>query len=286
MLNDSSPYFGKCVVMTTKHAKSIAVAPGFHEILGAAVVEYPLDTDALGTFSGEVERQGSALDCARRKCEWGLDLLNAKFGIASEGSFGPHPFIPFIPSGLEILHFIDRTRDFHLHVSRLCEKTNYRMQTIDSFERLQKFAEETQFPSHALIVRPNLGKSGGVIFKGIDTPEELERSFQRSRTQSSDGLVWVETDMRAHVNPTRMSEISELARQLAHRLATHCPACRAPGWGLVKAEKGLRCEYCDQPTEMIEHEVFGCVLCDHTERKQRPDGLEKAPQMHCGWCNP
>ena len=114
MLNDSSPYFGKCVGMTTKHAKSIAVAPGFSEILGAAVAEYPVDTDALGTISGEIERQGSALDCARRKCELGMDLLNADFGIASEGGFGPHPFIPFIPGGQKMLYFIDRKRKFHL----------------------------------------------------------------------------------------------------------------------------------------------------------------------------
>lgn len=283
---ESSPYTGKCVLMTTKHAKSIAVAPGFQEILGAAVAEYPIDTDALGTFSGEVKRRGSALDCARRKCEWGLNLLNAKFGIASEGSFGPHPYIPFIPAGLEVLYFIDRERNFHLHVSRLCEKTNYRAKTIDSFEALQTFAAETQFPSHALIVRPNRMKSRDFIFNGIDTPEELERAFFHSGMQSSDGLVWVETDMRAHVNPTRMSEIAELARQLAQRLATRCPACRAPGWGLVNAEKGLRCEYCDQPTDMIEHEEFGCVLCNHTVEIQRRDGLVSAPQLHCGWCNP
>jgi hypothetical protein len=272
--------------MTTKHAKSIAVAPEFSEILGAAVAEYPVDTDALGTFSGEIERRGSALDCARRKCELGMDLLNAEFGIASEGSFGPHSFIPFIPGGQEILYFIDHKRNFHLHVSRLSEQTNYRMQAVDSFEALQEFAAETQFPSHALAIRPNLPKSRKSIHKGINTPEEFERSFQLSRGQSSDGLVWVETDMRAHMNPTRMSEIGELARQLAQRLATHCPACRPPGWGLVNAEKGLRCEYCDQPTEMIAQEVCGCVLCDHTERSQRRDGLVSAPQLHCGWCNP
>lgn len=285
-LNESSPYFGKRIVMATKHSKSIAVAPGFRDILGATVVECPIDTDELGTFSQEVERKGSALDCARWKCEMGIDLLNAEFGIASEGSFGPHPYASFIPVGLEILHFIDRTRNFHLHVSRLCSKTNYRTQTVDTLDALQRFAAESQFPTHALIVRPSHVESGDLIFKGINTAEELKDSFERSRAQSSDGLVWVETDMRAHLNPTRMSEIAELARQLAHRLATPCPACRAPGWGLVNSEKGLPCEYCDRPTELIKHEVFGCVLCDHKERRQRPDGLEKAPQMRCGLCNP
>jgi hypothetical protein len=286
MMNESAPYFGECIVMATKHAKSIAVAPGFQEILGATVAEYLVDTDALGTFSGEVERQGSALECARRKCELGMDLLNVEFGIASEGSFGPHPLIPFIPCGQEILYFIDRKRNFHLHLSRLCDNTNYRMQAVDSLEDLQNFAAETQFPSHALVIRPKHWHPGQIIFKGINTLESLESSFNRSKSESQDGLVWVETDMRAHMNPTRMSEIGELSHQLAQRLATQCPVCQAPGWGLVSAEKGLRCEYCDQPTEMIGHELFGCVLCDHKERNQRRDGLVNAPPMYCGWCNP
>lgn len=272
--------------MTTKHAKSIAVAPEFAELLGAAVMECPLDTDALGTFSGEIERQGSALDCARRKCELGMDLNHAEFGIASEGSFGPHPLIPFISCGQEILYFIDRKREFHLHLTRMCEQTNYRMQAVDSFNALQKFAADAQFPSHALVVRPNQWKSGEVIFKGVNTPENLKRSFQLSQRLSPDGLVWVETDMRAHLNPTRMSEIRELSRQLAQRLAALCPDCQSPGWGLIDAERGLRCESCDYPTEMIAHEIFGCVLCEHVERRQRRDGLESAPQMYCGRCNP
>jgi hypothetical protein len=86
--------------------------------------------------------------------------------------------------------------------------------------------------------------------------------------------VWAETDMRAQYNPSRMQAIGELADKLAQRLATSCPKCAAPGWGRIKAEKGLNCEYCDQPTEMIAHEIYGCVLCDHTETLPRVDGLK------------
>ena len=48
------------------------------------------------------------------------------------------------------------------------------------------------------------------------------------------------------------------------------PACHAPGWELVKAEKGLKCEYCQEATEMIAHEVFGCVPCEYTKQKGTP----------------
>ena len=257
-------------------------------MLGMSLLEYPLDTDLLGTFSGEVERQGNALECVRRKCEMGLDILGdkAEYGLASEGSFGPHPYIPFLPCDQEILYFIDRKRNFHLHLTHLSEKTNYQMQALDSLEELKIFAESAQFPSHALIIRPNNRGDSGLLFKGIDTTAALEEAFKESRKVSSDGKVWVETDMRAQYNPSRMMAIGELADKLAQRLATSCPACNSPGWGRIKAEKGLHCEYCDQATEMIAHEIYGCVLCDHTETLPRADGLKAAPQMHCSWCNP
>ncbi len=253
-----------------------------------SMLEYPLDTDLLGTFSGEVERDGNALECVRRKCQMGLNILGdkAEYGLASEGSFGPHPYIPFLPCDQEILYFIDRKRGFHLHMAHLTEKTNYQMQALSSLEELMQFSEQAQFPSHALIVRPNSRDPKNIIFKGIDTTAALEEAFKESLKASTDGKIWVETDMRAQFNPSRMTAIGELAEKMALRLATPCPQCSAPGWGRILAEKGLHCEYCDQATEMIAHEIYGCVLCDHTEILPRSDGMEVAPQMHCGWCNP
>ena len=284
----SQAYQGAGIILPTKHAKSIAIAPPFWERLGAGVLEYVIDTDTLGTFSGEVERKGNALECARKKCEWALELLGGKaeYYIASEGSFGPHPQIPFLPCDQEILYFMDRKRSFHLHMVHVTEKTNYQMKAPDSFEELQDFAQAAAFPSHALIVRPNNQESRNLIFKGIDTPSALEEAFKQSLKASSDGKVWVETDMRAQFNPARMTAIRELADKMAQRLASSCPSCAAPAWGRIRAEKGLHCEYCDQPTEMIAHEIYGCVLCDYTETSPRSDGIKTAPQMHCGWCNP
>ena len=92
--------------------------------------------------------------------------------------------------------------------------------------------------------------------------------------------------MRAQFNPSRMAVIGELAAKMANQLATPCPKCNAPGWGKIRVEKGLHCEYCDQETEMVAHKIYGCVLCEHTETMPRADGLKSAPQMHCGWCNP
>lgn len=52
-------------------------------MLGAGVMEYVRDTDLLGTFSPEVERQGDALESARRTCEWSMELPGVEHAIAS-----------------------------------------------------------------------------------------------------------------------------------------------------------------------------------------------------------
>lgn len=287
-LKNKSLYAGSCIMLTTKHSKSIAVAPPFLEKLGASVMEYAIDTDKLGAFSGEVKRKGSALECARKKCEWSLNNLGSKieFALASEGSFGPHPFIHFLPCDHEILYFIDRRHKFHLYVSCLSEKTNYRMQALKSFEELQKFANDTLFLSHALILRPNNREIKDPIFKGINSFAALEHAFKECMKYSSDKQVWVETDMRAHFNPSRMKVIQELAITLAEQLQAHCPKCDHPGWGKVRQEKGLRCSLCGSKTELIKSEIFGCVKCDYEEKKDRLDGMTEADPSNCQYCNP
>ncbi len=281
-----SPYENCQIVLTTKHEKVVAIRPAFQELLSAEVVECEFDTDQLGTFSGEVERPGTALECARRKCVAGMRLAGAKYGLASEGSFGPHPTIPFFACDYEILYFIDQERGIQVHESILSEKTNYRTACLGSFQELDQFAEKSRFPSHALIIRPNVWRDRSVIFKGIQSQDVMHHAFSQCLNLSEDGRVWVETDMRAHVNPSRMAVIGELALKLGKRLATECPSCKTPGWGVVSYEKGLRCEYCNLPTELVSFEISGCPSCQFSERKGRSDGQKSASQRYCGWCNP
>ncbi|MDP3371270.1 MAG: hypothetical protein Q8S21_00005 [Candidatus Paracaedibacteraceae bacterium] len=287
-LKPRSAYARRCIVLTTKHAKSIAIASPLFDKLKASVLEYVVDTDQLGTFSGEVERSGNALECARKKCEWSLDQLgdNVKYALASEGSFGPHPFIPFLSCDHEILYFIDRKHDFHLHLSHVSEKTNYRKESIDSMEGLLKFAKAAQFPSHALILRPNDRETKTFIFKGVNSQQELEESFEECMKQAANGRIWVETDMRAQFNPSRMAVIKELAENFADRLASHCPACETPGWGKVRAESGMPCKWCKSETKIINHEIFGCAKCSYKETHKPAHGLRYADPENCEFCNP
>jgi hypothetical protein len=287
-INKDSPYRGSCFILATKHAKSIAIAPSFLENIGTGVIEYVCDTDQLGTFSGEIERKDSALECARCKCELALEKLGSgvEFVLASEGSFGPHSFIPFLPRDQEILYFIDRRHDFHLHLSHVSANTNYQMKSITSFDELKAFLTSSQFPSHGLILRPNNKESSNLIFKGVCDESELKEAFKRCQKKSSDSMVWVETDMRAHMNPSRMEVIRELANKLSLRLASHCPKCSMPGWGIVSTESGLRCEDCGLPTELTKYEIFGCVKCAYEEVLDRKDCLKQASPRFCNYCNP
>jgi hypothetical protein len=98
--------------------------------------------------------------------------------------------------------------------------------------------------------------------------------------------VLLETDMRAHCNPTRMASIRRLGFQLVRRLRQLCPACGAPGWGRVELIPGLPCRCCGTDTALVAQERWGCAACAHTALMPRPDGKAVADPMHCPWCNP
>lgn len=284
----ASAYVGRTIHLITKHQKSSVIAPPFEAKLGAIIKEYEVDTDLLGTFSGEVARTGTALDCARRKCEWifAEEGKKVQFALASEGSFGPHPTLPFIAGDTEILYFIDKEKEFHLYLSYTSPETNYRMQKIDSIDELIAFANQVQFPSHALIMRPYLEDKKETLFKGINTYEDLNQAFEICLKKSPENQVWVETDMRAHLNPMRQAVIGRLAQQMAGRLAKHCPSCDIPGWGKQREERGLACQACGFETELVKHEIWGCVKCEHEASMPRQDNLAFAQPQFCPYCNP
>ena len=257
------------------------MAAGLHVIVPDGV-----DTDQLGTFSGEIERVGNQLDTALSKARLGMTALGLPLGLASEGSFGPHPHVPFIPVNYELLLFVDDEAGIQISERMVTEKTNYSHTDVASAEELVTFLVRAGFPSHALIVRPNSGFVPGFLFKGIHAPEALARAVQACARVSADGRAHVETDMRAHVNPTRRYVIRTLAVRLARRIAASCPACSSPGWGVVDLERGLPCEWCGSRTDLVKAEVLGCTRCHHRDSRPRSDGTERAPAKYCPVCNP
>jgi len=146
------------------------------------------------------------------------------------------------------------------------------------------------FPRHAVIARPaSLGAgtaTAGLLFKGLCTTLQLQVALQACRDADPHGQVWLETDMRAHHNPTRMASIRRLGFALLRRLRTPCPACGSPGWGLVETEPGLPCSWCGEATPLAASEIWGCPSCGERQHRPRRDGLTAADPGHCSWCNP
>jgi len=271
------PYEGQTAALATLHAKQRAIGPAFRRRLGLALsVPEGIDTDRLGTFTGEVPRPAGLKETAVLKAKMALEATGLPLAIASEGSFGPHPVIPFLPLAREALAFIDTARGLSLVEERASERTNFAALDLTPGADVPAFLARAGFPSHGLILR-----NGGRIVKGIADRAKLERLIA-----SADGPCRLETDMRAHMNPTRMREIARLAHALARRLATPCPDCEAPGFGRIRTEGGLPCGDCGAPTALVRAEVHGCALCGHEHRLPRKDGASTAAPAACPLCNP
>lgn len=89
------PYAGRRAVIATMHRKEEAIGPALHAGLALSTVSpRALNTELLGTFCGEAARQGTMLGVAVQKARLGMCAAALPLGVASEGSFGPHPRIP------------------------------------------------------------------------------------------------------------------------------------------------------------------------------------------------
>ncbi len=278
-------YSGRQVCLTTHHGKQRALARPFRAGLGAELLVSTCDTDQLGTFSGEVERPADALTTCRRKAELGLERSGLGLGLASEGSFGPHPAVPLLTAGLELLLFLDRERGLEVVEQQLVLRTNYSRLRLEPGTDPGPWLQQIGFPRHAVIVRPENDPPVPCV-KGIQTREALEQAITRCRAAPASGPLVLETDMRAHLNPTRMATIRRLGFRLVRRLASTCPACATPGWGRSGTKVGLACSWCGSPTELVATEIWGCVACDHHEERPRADGRLHADPAHCPYCNP
>jgi len=284
----AGPYRGRMAALATQHGKERVVARPLRAALGLGVtVPANIDTDLLGTFTGDVKRTGTPREVAIRKARLGMSASGLPLGLASEGSFGPHPLIPYLSaSDYELMAFVDDEIGFILVDGILTEVTNFGQRPARTVDDLTDFLLRARFPSHALIVRPNEGLKPDLFFKGISDHAALAHAVRRCAAASADGLAHVETDMRAHVNPTRQTAIRQVAFRLARRLAALCPSCGTPGWGGTGVERGLPCKACGAPTELVKHEIFGCTRCDHKAVKPRDDALPYAEENFCPCCNP
>ena len=280
----SHPYFKKRIVLTTKHEKLKLIKPAFEQYLGCELFEANLDTDQLGTFAGEIERTAPPHDTAILKARLGMKSTGLKLGIASEGSVSPDPVIPFLNSNIEHLVLVDDENEIVISQLHRSFEITVATVTISPGQDITEFLQRADFPNHGLIVRPNGEKKSDCI-KGITDQDTLLKAIAISSEIAADGLVVIESDLRAHFSPSRQKNIAEVARLLALRTSQLCPKCQIPGWGRIGYEKGLECSSCNlENPDAIRQGKLGCVKCDHIQL-----GQVIATQLdpaNCQFCNP
>jgi len=282
------PYKNTVAVLATMHGKERAIGPVLTQGLGVRVaLAMELNTDRFGTFSRDVERTGSQLDAARAKIVAGFEYAPyARVGIASEGSFGPHPYIPFLALGRELILLNDHERGLELTGHFASPETNYGHAVVSDMEAAIAFAERSKFPKHGLIVMGCVDEkpvAGLALFKDVVDCVALEKAV--GQVVAKCGAAFVEADMRAHRNPTRMRAIERAACDLVHRFRSQCPACAHPGFDVTERIAGLPCEWCGEPTHVIRAEVLTCQACDY--RQERPaTSATTAEPGRCESCNP
>lgn len=285
MAGGSSLFAGRCAVLLTKHRKEQVIKPVLEKAAGfQIIVEAGFDTDQFGSFTREISRPGSQLDAARLKAEKGMELAGTDIGLASEGSFNSHPLIPFVPWNVEFVLLVDQKEKLEICGQCANSETNYNHRLITSLEEAEEFARKAGFPEHWLALRPDNERQQSVV-KDINTWEHLKDAVWWGLAKSAGGKVFLETDMRAHANPTRMRNIQKAAENLAEKIQQQCPHCAIPGFSVTGVQKGLPCEECGRPTEEIKARVFTCKRCGFY-REEKASERERAPAGRCPYCNP
>ncbi len=278
----------RVIVLATMHAKEQAIAPILAQELGVdVIVPSDFNTDQFGTFTRDVNRPGDQLVTARAKAQRAMELLGKTVGIASEGSFGPHPAFPWVAANRELVLLLDQQQGLELVGDVLVTETNYRHTQVRTMAEAMEFAQRVQFPSHGLVVMSSATTHDPQqMMKGITTETQLAEAIAQLLPHSPTGSVHLETDMRAMMNPTRMAAIAKATQELVRKLRQCCPQCNYPGFDVVERRPGLRCAQCHLPTPLIRVAVHGCQQCGHQQELLFPDGQELADPLHCSYCNP
>lgn len=278
----SENYFkGKKVVIATKHGKEMVIGPALVNFFGMEYsVSENVDTDLLGTFTGEVERFLSPVEAARQKCILALEECDADFAIGSEGSFGPHPTLYFLPADEEFIVLMNRKKDFEIAVKMASLQTNYASYEMGSEGTLNTFFQQVKFPSHGLHVKGPEGYQE----KGIRSEKQLNQAIQKAVKRF--GTYTLETDMRAMNNPTRMSVIQELTGKLVEKMRSCCPSCQRPGFSSTDVIRGLVCSSCSLPTKSVKSVIYSCEGCHYTACIDFPESKTTEDPMFCDFCNP
>jgi predicted nucleic acid-binding protein len=275
-------------ILATMHQKERVIAPLLEQELEIKViVPNNFNTDVFGTFTREVKRPVTQIAAARLKAEKALEITGETLAIASEGSFAPHPSFPFIYSNREIIILLDKVNNLEIIGEEFSLETNFNYQVVENLEEVNNFAKKVGFPEHGIVIRfEQTAKNQTEIIKGITTEEKLLEAVNYAWNNSLDSKVYLETDMRALYNPTRMKNIEKATYDLVRKFNNQCPKCAEPGFTITKNIKGLPCAICYLPTPLTRSVISQCKKCHFIQEQLFPEGKDFADPAQCSYCNP
>lgn len=242
-----------------------------------------INTDEFGTFSGEIERKLSALDTLRLKCEAGkirhpeIDLF-----LASEGSFGAHPDLFFSAANEELILIKDFSLDKEYMASYFTSNTNYSNFKSNDISQVKQFIQQVGFPRHGILIKDST--ESNLWHKEITSWNELDLFLENCQKKAS--FIEVQTDMRAHRNPTRQESIKTCLNKLIASIKTTCPSCNSVYFNFEKTVPGLPCKACSMPTKTTLKHLYKCHFCSYEKEILHPRNLKYEDPQFCDFCNP
>lgn len=276
-------------MLASKHDKLPLIAPPLWREVGLTVVGCQVDTDALGTFAGEVPRTLSMGQAAIAKARLGMESQGCSIGLASEGTVAPDPVTGMLLCDIEMISMVDA--ELEIVVSEIVRDFSITAvsETVTDWQGVLPLLVRADFPAHLLIVRPEglpiVDLPPDLLVKAIADEGSLRLAVERCISASPVGQARVESDLRAHCSPSRRRVINQAAEALARRLASQCPSCSVPGWGQVDLLRGLTCRACGMWLPRAQRGVIlGCARC--AERVEVPADRPFEDPSRCHACNP
>lgn len=280
----SIAHWQRGIAVPTLHGKVHIMAPVLEPATGCTLVHVPdVNTDQFGTFSGEVARLGSQLDAARAKARAALAHSSLDLALASEGAFVADPVAGVVPWNIEVVMLIERHGPLEI-VGMAQGPARAGQGLVRTSDELMQLARDLGFPEHRLCLRPDHAQDPRIA-KGLGSADTLLQAFTQTLAQSAHGQVLVESDLRAHCNPTRQAMIRRATEDLVQKMRSVCPACGLPGFSVSGHRPGRPCRQCASATREPLAHVWSCQVCRHTE--ERREGLPLlADPARCDRCNP
>jgi predicted Zn-ribbon and HTH transcriptional regulator len=280
-----SLFKGRTAVLATMHGKEEVIVPILEKELGLKIIiPDNFNTDQFGTFTMDIPRAGNQLEAARNKALAAMKTMGIDLGIASEGSFGNDPHIPFIQSNLELILLVDQRNLLEICGNHRSSETNIAGEYVSSVEEAICFAKKIGFPEHGIIIRKSKKSKNG-IYKGIRSEADLHQTVSKLLRGIFTRKIYIETDMRAHMNPTRMKKIAAATDDLVLNIKSECPICKTPGFSIAETRRSLKCGQCGQHTDSQISSIRKCQKCKTEREIQIEDSMFDTPS-NCKNCNP